>query len=136
MSRDFEIVKSQRGLPSETPPETPEIIVPSRSQRIGEVVANNFDHILDLASNIVEIQKMKVQSEAIISQMRESREQLMAEAKAYAIKKNADTNDKIQKMQLIRQMMCDFYQNSNNSNLSGEEFSRIINSIVSEMGRL
>ena len=61
---------------------------------------------------------------------------LLAEAEAYAVMKKAATDSVIQKMQLVRDMMRDFYQQNTNANLTGEEFSRIISSIVSEMGRL
>lgn len=138
MSRDFEIVQSRRNTPTPTV-DRGDVTVLSSSQnnsRIGDAIADNFGQILDLASNIVEIEKMKVQSEAVLKQMEESRKNLLTEAEAYAIKKNAHTDSVIQKMQMVRDMMRDFYQYNNNANLSGEDFSRIISSIVSEIGRL
>ena len=138
MSRDFEIVQSRRNTPTPTVDQGDVTVLPSsqNSSRIGDAIADNFGQILDLASNIVEIEKMKVQSEAVLKQMEESRKNLLAEAEAYATKKNADTDSVIQKMQMVRDMMRDFYQYNNNANLSGEDFSRIISSIVREMGRL
>lgn len=136
MSRDFEMVQSRRNT---SVVDQGDVTVPPSSQnnsRIGDAIADNFGQILDLASNIVEIEKMKVQSEAVLKQMEESRKNLLAEAEAYATKKNADTDSVIHKMQMVRDMMRDFYQYNNNANLSGEDFSRIISSIVSEMGRL
>lgn len=136
MSRDFEVVQSKRNTPSVDQGDVT-VISPSQNNfRVGDVIADNFGQILDLASNIVEIEKMKVQSEAVIKQMEESRKNLLAEAEAYATRKNADADSVIQKMQMVRDMMRDFYQYNNNANLSGEDFSRIISSIVSEMGRL
>ena len=79
---------------------------------------------------------MKVQSDAVIRKMEEDRKNLLAEAEAYATKKNADANGVVQKMQIVRDMMRDFYECNTNANLSGEDFSRIISSIVSEMGKL
>ena len=138
MSRDFEIVQSRRKSPTVYQGDVIDspCLSSQNNSRIGAAIADNFGRILDLASDIVEIEKMKVQSEAVLKQMEESRKNLLAEAEAYATKKNADTDSVIQKMQMVRDMMRDFYQYNNNANLSGEDFSRIISSIVSEMGRL
>jgi len=138
MSRDFEIVQSRRNTPAPTVDQGDVTVLPSsqNNSRIVAAIADNFGQILHLASNIVEIEKMKVQSEAVLKQMEESRKNLLAEAEAYATKKNADTDSVVQEMQMVRDMMRDFYQYNNNANLSGEDFSRIISSIVSEMGRL
>lgn len=136
MSRDFEIVQSRRITPVVDQGEVTGRPSSQDNSRIADAIADNFGQILDLASNIVEIEKMKVQSAAVLKQMEESRKNLIAEAEAYATKKNADTDSIIQKMQIVREMMRDFYQYNNNANLSGEDFSRIISSIVSEMGRL
>lgn len=135
MSRDFEMVQSRRTL--SVADQGNAVVIPSaQNSRMSDAIADNFGQILELASGIVEIEKMKVQSAAVLKQMEESRKNLLAEAEAYATKKNADTDGVVQKMQMVRDMMRDFYQYNNNANLSGEDFSRIISSIVSEMGRL
>ena len=133
MNRDFEVVQSKRNISSV---EHPDVTISSLSEsaRMSDAISDNFHHILDLASGIVEIEK--VQSEAVLKHMEASRQQLLSEAEAYAKKKSADTESVVQKMQMVRDMMRDFYQYNNNANLSGEDFSRIISSIVSEMGRL
>jgi|GEM_PF-2607540 hypothetical protein len=135
MNRDFEVVQSKRNISSV---EHPDVTISSLSEsaRMSDAISDNFHHILDLASGIVEIEKIKVQSEAVLKHMEASRQQLLSEAEAYAKKKSADTESVVQKMQMVRDMMRDFYQYNNNANLSGEDFSRIISSIVSEMGRL
>lgn len=135
MSRDFEVVKSRRNI-SSVKKDDVTIITPKQNLQMGDAIADNFGQILELASGIIEIEKMKVQSDAIIRQMEESRKNLLAEAEAYALKKNADTNGVVQKMQTVRYMMRDFYQYNNNSKLTSEDFSRIISSIVSEMSNL
>lgn len=135
MSRDFEMVQSRRTL-SVADQGNAVVIPPAQNSRMSDAIADNFGQILELASGIVEIEKMKVQSAAVLKQMEESRKNLLAEAEAYATKKNVDTDGVVQKMQMVRDMMRDFYQYNNNANLSGEDFSRIISSIVSEMGRL
>ena len=78
---------------------------------------------------------MKVASEAVLAKMEADRKQLLAEAEAYVLKKNADTNSVIERMNLIRMMMQDFYQQSNQQ-ITGEEFKQIITSIVDQMGRM
>ena len=136
MSRDFEMVQSRRNTPVVDQGDVTVLTASQNNSRIGDAIADNFSQILDLAFNIVEIEKMKIQSEAVLKQMEETRKNLIAEAEAYATKKNADTDGITQRMQIVRDMMRDFYQYNNNANLSGEDFSRIISSIVSEMGRL
>ena len=91
------------------------------SDRLLNSVADNFGNILNLANDIVEIKKMSVQSEAIIAKMKEERAILLAEAEAYAKRKNADTTSIVEKMKVIQAMMKDFYQ-FNNSNMTSEEF--------------
>lgn len=136
MKRDFEIVHNRRNANAVEQGDVTVLPPSQRESRIEDAIADNFGQILNLASNIVEIEKMKLQSEAVLKQMEESRKKLLAEAEAYAIKKNADTNIVIQKMQIVRDLMRDFYQYNNNANLSGVEFSRIISKIVDDMGRL
>lgn len=105
------------------------------SDRLLNSVADNFGNILNLANDIVEIKKMSVQSEAIIAKMKEERAILLSEAEAYAKRKNADTTSIVEKMKVIQAMMKDFYQ-FNNSNMTSEDFSKVITEIVTQMGRI
>ena len=105
------------------------------TSKIGNAIVDNFGDILSLANDLVEIKKMKVQSDAILAKMKEDRETLIAEAEAYAKKKNADTSSVVERMKIIQEMMKDFYQH-NNSSMTGEDFSRVISEIVTQMGRL
>lgn len=105
------------------------------SDRLLNSVSDNFGNILNLANDIVEIKKMSVQSEAIIAKMKEERAILLAEAEAYAKRKNADTTSIVEKMKVIQAMMKDFYQ-FNNSNMTSEDFSKVITEIVTQMGRI
>lgn len=105
------------------------------ASKLGDTIADNFGDILSLANDLVEIKKMKVQSEAVLAKMKEDRETLIAEAEAYAKKKNADTSSVVERMKIIQEMMKDFYQH-NNSSMSGEDFSKVISEIVTQMGRL
>lgn len=104
-------------------------------QTLTQAAAQNFGKILELAEGLVEIKKMKVASEAVLAKMEADRKQLLAEAEAYVLKKNADTNSVIERMNLIRMMMQDFYQQSNQQ-ITGEEFKQIMTSIVDQMGRM
>ena len=107
----------------------------SSPQTITQAAAQNFGKILELAGGLVEIKKMKVASEAVLAKMEADRKQLLAEAEAYVEKKNADTKSVVERMNVIRLMMQDFYQQSNQK-ITGEDFRLIITSIVDQMGRM
>lgn len=98
-------------------------------------IACNMGNIINLAQNMLELERMKVQSDAILEKMKQDRDTLIAEAEAYAKRKNADTNSVVERMRIIQDMMRDFYQ-YNNSSMSGEEFSKVISDIITQMGRL
>lgn len=100
-----------------------------------DVVSEGFDNIMKLATEITEIKKMKTQGELILQKMNKDRELLMTEAQAYAEKKNADTKSVVDRMNVIRGMMQDFYAQSNQQ-ITGEDFRVIITEIVNQMGRV
>ncbi len=113
-------------------------VVPKKEQYVGVdklagAVADNFPRILSLAEGIAEIKKMQVQSEAVLKQMDKQRENLLAEAEAYVRKKNADTNDVVEKMKVVSDMMNNYYRYSGNANISGNDFRMIISDIVNSM---
>lgn len=108
---------------------------PSKMSKTCDVLADNFGNILNLANNIVEIKKMKVASDACLAKMAEDRKKIMDEAQAYAIKKRADTSSVVDRMNIIRSMMQDFYSHSQ-GNLSGDDFCKIITEVVNQMGRV
>ena len=98
-------------------------------------IACNMGNIINLAQNMLELERMKVQSDAILEKMKQDIETMIAQAEAYAKRKNADTNSVVERMRIIQDMMRDFYQ-YNNSSMSGEEFSKVISDIITQMGRL
>ena len=100
-----------------------------------DVVSEGFDNIMKLATEIREIKKMKTQGELILQKMDKDRELLLTEAQAYAEKKNADTKSVVDRMNVIRGMMQDFYAQSNQQ-ITGEYFRVIITEIVNQMGRV
>jgi hypothetical protein len=104
--------------------------------KLAGAAADNMPRILSIAESIVELKKIQIQSDAVINQMQEQRRLLMAEAEAYAIRKNADTNDVVQKMNVVRGMMNDFYLQSGSSNISSQDFRMIISDIVENMGKV
>ena len=138
MKKGLEIVESGRRMPAET---TSTISVgtsgknPTNGSKVMDVVSNNFESIMNLAGSIVEIKKMKVISDACLAKMAEDRKTLLAEAQAYATKKEADTSSVVERMNIVRLMMQDFYAHSN-GNLSGEDFRQIITEVVNQMGRV
>ena len=100
-----------------------------------DVVSEGFDNIMKLATEITEIKKMKTQGELILQKMDKDRELLMTEAQVYAEKKNADTKSVVDRRNVIRGMMQDFYAQSNQQ-ITGEDFRVIITEIVNQMGRV
>lgn len=127
---DFEIVPSTRGR------------VANRAQqssagldKLASAVADNFGRILDVAATVVEIQKMQVQADACIGMLREQRLMLEQETEAYVKKLNAETDATVNKVEVIRRMMRDYYS-FGNTKLSGDEFSKIISDVLDHMGNI
>uniref|UniRef100_UPI003F4B6030 hypothetical protein n=1 Tax=Brachyspira catarrhinii TaxID=2528966 RepID=UPI003F4B6030 len=129
---DFELKKSTRTVKKTDNTINPEIVKDSNiifkgenADKLISAVSDNFDTILQIASDIVSIQKMKAQSEAIIRELDAKGDYLIKEAQAYVAKKEAETNQVIEKMEVIRMMMNDFYK-AENPKITGEQFSNII----------
>ncbi|MGM9797037.1 MAG: hypothetical protein ACI3ZY_05590 [Parabacteroides sp.] len=131
----FELIESRRREPAIKNQNNPAAIKQDRTDKILDVAADNMEQILTLAGNIIEIEKMKVVSEACLAKMEEDRKMLLAEAQAYVEKKKADTNSVVEKMNVVRTMMLDFYTHSN-GNISGDDFCRIISEMVNQMGKV
>lgn len=135
--KGFEIVEAEGRMPKKTPSATP--ATQSKTSTKGDMAMNmlsdNFENILNLASSIVEVKKMKVASDACLAKMAEDRKMILAEAEAYATRIRADTSSIIARMNVIRAMMQDFYAHSSGS-LSGDEFHRIISEIVNTLGKV
>ena len=108
---------------------------PSKGDIAMGMLSDNFGNILNLVSNVVEIKKMEVVSEALLKKMEEDRKRLETEAQAYALKMGADTTAVVEGMTVIREMMNDFYKHSN-GNLTSEDFCKIITEVVEQMGRI
>ena len=124
---DFEIVPSTRGELSTGSNTSP------GAEKVLGAVADNFGRILDVASTVVEIQKLQVQAESCVSLLREQRLMLEQETEEYVKKLNAETDSTVNKAEVIRRMMHDYYS-AGQSKLSGEEFSKIISDVLDHMG--
>lgn len=134
----FEIIESGNRTPAKTSSSSPAVTRNgnvTKGDKAMDMLSNNFENILNLAGSIVEIQKMKVASEAYLKKMAEDRKRIVDEAQAYAVKKRADTNSVVDRMNVIRSMMQDFYAHSQ-GNLSGDDFCKIITEVVNQMGRV
>ena len=81
---DFEIVPSTRGGLANKPQQG------SGLDKLASAAADNFGRILDVATTVVEIQKMQVQADAYIGTLRENRLMLEQETEAYVKKLNAE----------------------------------------------
>ena len=135
----FEIIESGSRMPATTTQTTPSTVqntnVQTKGEKAMDMLSNNFENILNLAGSIVEIRKMKVASEACLAKMAEDRKRIIDEAQAYAVKKRADTSSVVDRMNVIRSMMQDFYAHSQ-GNLSGHDFCKISTEVVNQMGRV
>ena len=134
----FEIIESGSRIPSKNNDSSPVVIDKgnlTKGDKAMDMLSNNFENILNLAGSIVEIKKMQVASEACLKKMAEDRKKIVDEAQAYAVKKRADTNSVVDRMNVIRSMMQDFYAH-NQGNLSGDDFCKIITEVVNQMGRV
>ena len=123
MSDRFEIVEFPENKP-----------VPIPGNKIADALADNMEIIISIAKDIVDIQRMKVQSEAVLKKMEADKEMLLAEAEAYVKKKNADTKQIVDKMQVAREILKDFYSQKNTSGVTVEEFSKLISMIFGLTG--
>lgn len=83
---DFEMIELPASRGDSSLPAKDQV---NKSQNVAtsKIVSDNLPKIIDLASSIVEIEKMKVASEAVLAKMREDRLSLLAEAEAYAKKR-------------------------------------------------
>lgn len=134
----FDIIKSGSRTTATTENRTPattEKGTLTKGDKAMDMLSDNFENILNLAGSIVEIQKMKVASEACLKKMAEDRRRILDEAQAYAIQKRADTSSVVERMNVVRSMMQDFYAHSQ-GNLSGDDFCKIITKVVNQMGRV
>lgn len=107
----------------------------SSPQTLTQAAAQNFGKILELAGGLVEIQKMKVASEAVLAKMEADRKILLAEAEAYVDKLNAATKSAVDRMNVIRLMMLDYNQQSS-PNITSDDFKDIITKTIEELGRM
>ena len=136
--KGFEIVESGRRMPVNTDVMTPTSIdqnTPTKGDKAMDMLSDNFSNILKLAGDIVEIRKMQVASDACLKKMEEDRNRILVEAQAYAERKRADTSSVVERMNLVRAMMLDFYAH-NNGSMSGDDFCKIIKEVVNQMSRL
>lgn len=141
----LEPVKSTRISRTESaiktgPVSSPKNNAPTQAQqsaggRLVNAAADNFPRILDLVGDIVSIQKMKVQSQIDVREIEEKRKTLLAEADAYVQKKNADTRSFVERINAVRLLMNDFYQNCGNQQLTSEDFCKVITEIVNQMDK-
>lgn len=134
-SNDFEIVPSTRtALSPEKPAGGPAAVSPAVDKLAG-AVADNFGRILDVACAITEIEKLKVQADVYVTQLREQRLMLAEETRAYVTKIEAETDRTVKKVDVVRRMMQDYYRFGQDK-LDGSEFSKIISDVLDHMGEL
>lgn len=104
----------------------------------GDVISENFESIVNLASQYMEIKKGKVETDNQVKLLEQARKQLVTEAEVYCMKKDQETKDVVQRMMIIREMMNDFYAAAQQSQqpITSADFRIIITEIVNQMGRV
>lgn len=107
----------------------------TNTDKMVDAVTGNFKEILALAGEVASIKKMQVQSDAILKKLAEDRKTMVAEAEAYALKRNADTKSVVDRMNVVRLMMKDFYD-ANTGSITSEDFRIIITEAINQMGKL
>jgi len=123
MSERFEVVE----FPGQESQQIDQKI--SGDDKIKYALADNMGSIISIAKDIVDIRRMQVQSEAFLQKMEKDKAMLLAEADAYVKRKNADTKQIVDKMQIARELLKDFYAQKNTAGVTGEEFSMVIKTI-------
>lgn len=112
--------------------------IPQTGKSVGDVVSENFESIINLASQYLEIKKTKTETDNQVKLLEQARMQLATEAEVYCLKKQQETNDVVQRMNIIRGMMADFYEAAQKcaQPITSEDFCKIITEIVNQMGRV
>lgn len=132
---DFKIME----ISDESQIPTREVLQPKQRGEVekvapSKIMADNFPKILDLAKEMLTIERRKTEIEGAVKQMEQIRLTLIAEADAYAKKKIADTNDVVARFTIIRYMMQDFYA-ANTGSMTSEDFRAVITEIVQQMNK-
>ena len=99
--------------------------------KLVDAAAQHFGELITLAGKVVDIRKIYAESDKQIAEMDAATRALSAEAEAYVLKVNADSNKTLDKMEKCGLLMRDFYQ-YNNGAMSGEVFADIMKSIIKD----
>lgn len=91
-----------------------------------QAMADNFPRILDIATQCVDILKIRELSKAQLKELREKREMLVTEAETYVKKKNADTDSFKTRGETIRLLLEDYYKYGGSDKLPAEDFIKIL----------
>lgn len=126
---DFEIVPNTRdNTPSIKKPDGYPMPHPGADALMG-AVANNFDTILNLAGQVVQIQQMKVAGDLAIRDLEAKTRALEAETESYVKRLHAQTDAVVDRAEVVRKLMRDYYEYGSDK-LSGEDFSKIITDVL------
>lgn len=140
----FEIKKSTRSIPAEyedvqkievTKPKDGKDVALSSKEILARGFADSIPDMVDLAKDIVSIEKMKVATEGQVKLLEQKRKQLLDEAEAYTRKLNADTNKMISKSEQIRLTLEQVFTKAGDK-MSGDDLARTISAIVESMSKI
>ncbi len=140
---DFEMVESKRisrvsGNSEVFEPEVidkPNVPANNGSNPLANAAAEHMGDMIKIVSDIVDIQRIKVQTDADIRRMEEARKSLIAEADVYVRKTNADADNAVKRMEAIRNIMNDFYKYGSEK-ISSDDFCKIITTVINETGTI
>lgn len=132
---DFKIME----ISDESQIPTREVLQPKQRGEVekvapSKIMADNFPKILDLAKEMLTIERRKTEIEGAVKQMEQIRLTLIAEADAYAKKIEAETKAVVERLTIIRYMMQDFYA-ANTGSMTSEDFRAVITEIVQQMNK-
>ena len=104
-----------------------------------DIVGDNFESIVGLATEIVNLRKMKIQTKATLQIMESKRRDLEQETESYVRKLKAETNSTLDIMdkntanlKVISVMMNDYNKQSNPS-IPSDDFKSLIESILEKV---
>lgn len=135
--------KNDTTPPAAKGPVIPEILSPKQNAPANpgaatlaqQTIADNFPQILSLVKDIIDLQKMRRQTDEELRMLEGKRAALLDEARAYVDKRHADTHNAVSRMNCIRDMLQDFYRSNERGGLTSEDFRLIVCYAIENLGR-
>lgn len=101
----------------------------SKGDRIVNAMTENFSEILNIASEIVSIKKMRVDAKIYQAKIDSNIKLLKAKTDKYLAEYHAETERRMQEMNKYQLMLKDFYL-YNNGQLRSDDFAKIMEQVI------